>query len=222
MELTARAAGGMPRRRGLFCDLDGTLADTLPSLRKAYDAFLGRFGIVGDHAEFEALNGPPFPIVVERLRDRYRLPGESAEHLDFYIRLAMEAHGTSGPMRGGAGLLRRAREAGWATAIVTSAGREGARAWLGAHRLLDLVDLVVGGDDVCKGKPDPAPYRLAIERLGCSADLSCAVEDSPQGSTAALGAGLRTFVLGADPVRWRGPAGVDFVQTLAEIGAELR
>jgi HAD superfamily hydrolase (TIGR01509 family) len=134
----------------------------------------------------------------------------------------MEAHGTSSPMLGAYGLLRRAREAGWAIAIVTSARREGALAWLGAHRLLNLVDLVVGSDDVCKGKPDPEPYRLAIERLGCSADLSCAVEDSAQGSTAALGAGLRTFVLGADPVRWRGPDGVDFIKGLAEIGAEFR
>jgi HAD superfamily hydrolase (TIGR01509 family) len=41
-------------------------------------------------------------------------------------------------------------------------------------------------------KPDPAVYRLALERLGCDAGEAIAVEDSVSGTQAAVGAGLVT------------------------------
>ena len=44
-------------------------------------------------------------------------------------------------------------------------------------------------------KPDPALYTLALERLGAEAQEAFAIEDSPNGVTAAKAAGLRCVVV---------------------------
>ena len=52
------------------------------------------------------------------------------------------------------------------------------------------MDLVVTGDDVVDGKPDPTGFRLACERLGVDPAAAMAVEDSPAGVRAAVDAGV--------------------------------
>jgi sugar-phosphatase len=56
---------------------------------------------------------------------------------------------------------------------------------------LDAVDLVVTARDVADGKPHPAGYALACERLAAAPAAAVAAEDSPAGVRAALGAGVR-------------------------------
>jgi len=52
-----------------------------------------------------------------------------------------------------------------------------------------------GGDEVPRGKPDPAVYRLAAERLGVDPAQCLAFEDSMPGATAALAAGMQVVVV---------------------------
>ena len=68
--------------------------------------------------------------------------------------------------------------------VVTALGRVG---------LLDLVDLVVGGDDVTRHKPDPEPYARALKALGIAAHEAVAFEDSPSGVASAQAAGVHTL-----------------------------
>jgi sugar-phosphatase len=90
-------------------------------------------------------------------------------------------------------LLLAARAVGVRLAVVTSAKP----AWVERSLVdslglsLDAVDVVVTALDVVDGKPDPAGYALAAARLEVDAALAIAVEDSPAGVLAALGAGVR-------------------------------
>jgi beta-phosphoglucomutase-like phosphatase (HAD superfamily) len=51
--------------------------------------------------------------------------------------------------------------------------------------------VVVSGDDVALGKPDPAIYQVAAQRLSLSPKFLLAVEDSVSGVRSAISAGLR-------------------------------
>lgn len=67
-----------------------------------------------------------------------------------------------------------------------------------AQGLLDAVDtgtfdVVVTGDMVEKGKPDPLPYLRAAELLGVEISNCVAVEDSVTGITSALASGAKTL-----------------------------
>ena len=67
--------------------------------------------------------------------------------------------------------------------------------------------MVLGGDDVTLGKPNPDIYLLAAERLGLPPLECIAIEDSPVGIAAAVSAGIHTVA-----VRTESTKGLDISQ----------
>lgn len=59
---------------------------------------------------------------------------------------------------------------------------------------LPVPEVVVAGEDVSRGKPDPEPYRLGCQLLGVAPGDCVVVEDAPAGIEAARRAGC--YVLG--------------------------
>jgi len=182
-------------RRGLFLDLDGTLADSLGVMKAVFVAFHARYGLTCTDADFEKANGPPLSEIVSGLRSRYDLPGTAAELLADYWRLLEDEFLGVAAVEGAEELLRVASERGWIPAVVTSSSEKIAREWLRRRGLDRFVSDVIGSESVREGKPSPAPYRVALERTGADAEASIAVEDSRSGVSSARGAGLFTFFL---------------------------
>ena len=120
---------------------------------------------------------------------------------------------------GAAELLRAVRGAGIRSALVTTTPRRLAEIVLGAIRRdlgEDPFDVTVCGDEVRARKPDPAPYRQAMQALGVVPDECVVVEDSPAGIASGLAAGVR--VLGVPSVEGVSPAaGLELRTSLAGI-----
>lgn len=205
-------------RAGLFLDLDGTLCDSVDTLRQVYFDFLAGFGVEGSVEEFERFNGPPLAALVAELRLRHALPGGADALLRRYLAMVDAAYSTVTPSSGAADLLRTARDRRIPVAVVTSNVSRLARRWLGKVGLEGMIDVVVGGDDVAEGKPSPEPYLTALDRTGCDASASLAVEDSATGARSAVAAGIPTLLLaGASP----GLAGVVVIDRLDRVGEIL-
>lgn len=66
-------------------------------------------------------------------------------------------------------------------AVASNGRAEDVRGLLERAGMLHLFDVIVTIDDVEHGKPDPAPYLLAAQRLGLAASAVAAFEDSPSG-----------------------------------------
>jgi HAD superfamily hydrolase (TIGR01509 family) len=199
--------------RGLFLDLDGTLADSLGVLRKVYFRFLEKFGLKGSDLEFNQLNGPTVTEIVRLLRTRYALPGEASDLSLIYNQLIDEAYEEVMPLPGAIHVLENASKHGWKLALVTSNLRARSENWAGRNGFLSLLHTVVSAEEVRRGKPFPDLYEFALSRSGCTVADSIAVEDSPQGAQAALAAGLRTFVIRSpveSAVVW--PKGTEFIR----------
>jgi HAD superfamily hydrolase (TIGR01509 family) len=207
-------------------DLDGTLADSLGVMYSVYAQFLARVGRAGDATakEFAALNGPRLEEVVIRLREAHRLDDSSVEELLLLYREVLEeAMLAVRPSLGAEALLTKARRDGWSTCVVTSSRSDLTRRWLGVSGLERLVDHVVGGEMVRKGKPDPESYLAGLALCDADPQASVAVEDTVLGAQAAIAAGIRTLFLDpsgdGEPPPPPGVAGV--VQGLADVAAEL-
>jgi sugar-phosphatase len=178
----------MTRPSALLLDLDGTLVDSEPIHRAGYRAFFAHKGwdvpdlsvFTGRRAEdvFATEPGPwagldPRAVLAEVLP---HVPDEAPL-----------------PVAGARALILAARSAGVPLAIVTSAWP----AWVERSLVdslsltLESVDVVVTAGDVVDGKPHPAGFALALERLEADPAGALAVEDSPAGVRAALGAGVR-------------------------------
>ena len=78
------------------------------------------------------------------------------------------------------------------TGLVTNAPGENVGAVLPALRLEDYFDGVVTSEEAGAGKPDPAPYRAALKKLGAEPGEALAFEDSVSGIASAVGAGIPT------------------------------
>jgi beta-phosphoglucomutase len=81
--------------------------------------------------------------------------------------------------------------------------------------MLEVLDItetfhqVVLADNCIAGKPNPAPYQVALSKLGILAEQAIALEDSPSGIRAAVAAGIRTV----------GIASTHNPQVLQDVGA---
>jgi beta-phosphoglucomutase len=78
-------------------------------------------------------------------------------------------------------------------AVVTNAPGENVKFVLEVLKLGDSFDAVVLAEEAIAGKPDPASYQLVLSQLGISPKDAIALEDSPSGIQAAVGAGIYTI-----------------------------
>lgn len=209
-------------RRGLFFNLDNTLADSAGALRGAFDRFAVLCGAVPSDDVFAEIAGTSVPMAVALLKRRWSLPYTLDDLQRRFVPLIDAAFFYIPPAPGAAMTLETAFRSGWSVGVVTSVTGARSRAWLARTQLAGFVDIVVGGDEVVLGKPEPEPYRIALARSGCIRELSIAVEDSPIGAKSALGAGIRCYAVapdGAAAVEW--PEGARLIERLDALTPEL-
>jgi phosphoglycolate phosphatase len=82
---------------------------------------------------------------------------------------------------------------GHALAVVTNKPERFATPIVRHLGLAEMLPVVVGGDTLPKKKPDPAPLRHALERLGADAHAATMVGDGLPDLRAGRAAGLRTI-----------------------------
>lgn len=94
-------------------------------------------------------------------------------------------------------LIQEAYSQGIKVAIASTASVSNVNALLETslgHPMRDYFTVITAGDMVEKKKPAPDIYLLALEKLHLSADECLAIEDSNQGLTAGVKAGLTTVI----------------------------
>lgn len=196
----------------LLFDLDGTLAETIPSHMPTWAAALKPYGFeVDDEFYREKISGRSAPDVLASLlpdlsEDEIRSLAETKE-AGF-----RERAGDVKPLPGLIDFVAVARENGLRVALVTNAPKENVIAVLRALDLERDFDEVVVADEVGAVKPDPAPYKAALDRMDLAPGEAVAFEDSVSGIASAVGAGIPTVGIGSSdsPARLR-DAGVFMV-----------
>ncbi|MCF8483078.1 MAG: HAD family phosphatase [Rhodospirillum sp.] len=182
--------------RAIAWDIDGTLVDSEPLHHRALVAVCARYGLEID-PEDQSFVGvhicdvwdhlrPKFPIAVDERRWYEQIRAYYAEHSDSLV-----------PIPGGVEAIKALAAAGIAQICVSNSDRAVVDTNL---RSLGITAFLLGSislDDVPAGKPDPAPYRMAVDALNLPPQSILAVEDSITGMRSALAAGLKVALLGA-------------------------
>ena len=100
------------------------------------------------------------------------------------------------PVKEGAfDVLAYLREQGYKVAMATSTPYATVMEHLADTGMTDCFDVIVTGDMVKRGKPDPEIYLLAAERLGVDPAACVGVEDSPNGVRSIHAAGMRAVMI---------------------------
>jgi pyrophosphatase PpaX len=186
-------------------DLDGTLIDSgeiiLSSFRHATRTVLERE--VPDEVLAAAIGGSN---IYEQMR------AFDEERADELVRVYREhnepLHAELECCAGMDDVLVRLKEEGRRLGIVSAKRRLTVELAFARVPLAHLFDVVVGGDETERQKPEPDPLLLALERLGADPATAAYVGDSPFDMQAAKAAGMQ-----AVGVTW---GGIHECEALAE------
>ncbi|QFZ93216.2 HAD family hydrolase [Synechococcus elongatus] len=207
--------------QAVIYDLDGLLLDTEPIHAQVYDEVAQQFGVQLDPVLQAKLRGRPSRETSRLIVETLNLPVSPAEFLAIRKPI-IEARVAQSPARPGAPeLVRSLHQRAFPQAIATSSTQPAFAIKTQQHQpWVQLIDLVVCGDDPQLERPKPAPdiFWLAAQRLGVKPEDCLVFEDSISGVRAALEAGM-TVVAVPDPVdRDRLPTGVHHcLDSLAEL-----
>ncbi|MCR6713466.1 MAG: HAD family phosphatase [Demequina sp.] len=198
-------------------DMDGTLIDSEPYWIAAETELCAKFGVAWTHEDGLQLVGNSLESSAKVLRERGVLM--PLDDIIAYLinRVTMQVRERAPWQQDAFDLLNAVLAAGIPCALVTMSYRQLADALLA--RVPEAFAVVVTGDEVSKGKPDPEAYLVAAKRLGVDITQCVAFEDSIAGVASALASGARTVgVERLIPIEARD--GLSRVATLAGLTVE--
>jgi phosphoglycolate phosphatase len=184
--------------RVILFDWDGTLLDSFAADAAAYASMFSSLGISWSENDFARRYSPNW----HRVYRAVRLPRAKWDIAD---RLWMRAYKQQNPqLRAGAKLAIRMLHRNFRLGIVSSGSGWRVRKQLRKFGVWHYFDVCVCGDDLPERKPNPAPLRAALGRLGASPDETVYVGDTAEDIKMARRAGVRAIgVLGPFPTAER-------------------
>jgi HAD superfamily hydrolase (TIGR01509 family) len=185
--------------RGVVFDMDGVIIDSHPAHRLAWKALLQSLGNETSDEELDfILDGWKRAEILKHFLGELT-PEQIEEYGNRKAELLQKHNHSVQPIPGVVEFLGDLAEAGIRMGISTSASRKRALGTLEALGLARYFHTIVTGDDVAAGKPDPALYQSAAERMQESPRHLIAVEDAASGVKSARAAGMRCLGVASGP-----------------------
>jgi pyrophosphatase PpaX len=186
---SAQSPYALPYKAVVF-DLDGTLANTIPTVARLYSHVLQQYtGRKWTLAELLHYFGPPEDIIFERITNDKTL---SATMLAEYYRLS-ETHGAEfRAFTGIAEVLAKLQALGVRLGVFTSGVTEAALIRLRHAGLRDFFEAVIGGDQVTNYKPHPEGLQRLLQQFEVEPQTTLFIGDSPLDVHAGRAAGVKT------------------------------
>lgn len=185
----------MPIRAVIF-DWDGVVVDSSAHHERSWEILAARRGLPLPADHFKRGFGKKNNVIIPDLGWATGTPEVDAlarEKEEIYRSLVRE-QGIE-PLPGVRELLAALGERGIPCAIGSSTERANLDLPLDLMGLRGFFRVIVSGEEVVHGKPDPSIFLLAAERLGCTPADCVVIEDALVGIEAAHRAGMRVIAV---------------------------
>lgn len=188
-------SGSFRTPAAIIFDMDGLLLDSERLARDTFIAACNEFGYQPDLEVYRQVVGSTYGATQVILREGYgpdfpfeRIYARWSEQYDAHVQ-----HRPVDKKSGAIDILDTLANAGVPLALATSTHRTNTLVKLRLAEIGHRFAHLVCGGETERGKPHPDPYLKACEMLGESPADCWALEDSMNGTRAALAAGLTVF-----------------------------
>jgi phosphoglycolate phosphatase-like HAD superfamily hydrolase len=175
-------------------DVEGTLIDCVPSILRCWSETLADFDISVPSAHLQRMAGMDgdemLAILVPSLDEQARkriLTKQGERYRAVYLPRVRAFPGVRA-------VFAAIRSRGGRIALATDCQSDELTRYRSLMNVDDLIDAIACGDDVSKGKPDPALVELALNHLGGTpAPFATMIGDTPFDAQAARRAGVTAW-----------------------------
>ncbi|WP_075982840.1 HAD family hydrolase [Bacillus massilinigeriensis] len=185
--------------KAMIFDFDGTIIDTESLWFKVYKEVLHKeYDVELPLEEFVKVIGTTDEALVAYINNQSK---KEVDHVELNQRLheRFQSLKSTLVLRDGVKeLMNEANKLGLEIAIASSSGRKWVEDFLIRFQIRDYFKVIKTKEDVLKVKPSPELYMKAVKDIGINPYEAIAIEDSVNGSIAAIKAGLSTVIVPND------------------------
>ncbi len=170
-------------------DLDGTLINTLDLHIEAFQWILKKLGKNVSKAELSLLMGmTPHDIISRFFKDIdpeevWQAAKEKEDYLETLIKHV-------NPFEGVVDLLRQIKYNNGRVVVISSTYKELVIILLKNSGLYGYIDIIISGEDITKGKPDPEPFLKGLHASGSTKTHALGFGDSIYDAQSCTSAGI--------------------------------
>ncbi len=171
--------------------MDGVVVDGMPYHIRAWREALLTVDMQVTDLEIYLMEGMTGRETINELTNKYNKPF-SAKLVEKVLYLKQKIFNdifTVRLMKGAKELLLELHRLDYQLALVTGTRMDVVKRVLQAG-LENIFKVIITGEMVARGKPDPGPYLKAVDELKANRDDCLVIENAPAGNTSAKGAGL--------------------------------
>jgi len=215
-----------PSFHAVIFDLDGVLADSEPWWNQIDAQLLAEHGINYRGEYHRNVLGVSYRLAVDFYKNAFHIPASVEELMRRRGEIAIDFFATRvGLFPSAKTTLEQLRKMRLHLGVATSSVSASARPFLERTGIRSFFDVILTGDEVQRGKPDPDIYLEIAKRLGMPAETCLVIEDAFAGVAAAKAAKMRVAAIPdtrfVDPREYEKEA--DYVMgSLLEIPALIR
>ena len=215
--------------KGVIYDLDGLMVNSEPLHVKTWEILLKKYSCDFNSIPEEIYKtyiGKRVIEIAEKIRTYFKIN----EPLEIFYRKRIETfmNLASAELKEMPGLytsLDLFKKNNFKIGLASSGAKEYIDLILDKFKIRNYFDVIITGDCVTKGKPNPEPYLIASKKLGLNPKECVVLEDAENGILSAKSAGCKCIgVIGYDfPKQDRSKADlvIDFLENIRQVETKL-
>lgn len=177
--------------KAVLFDLDGTLVESMSMWGDIDVDYLKKFHIPVPEGLQKAIEGLSMYQTAVYFKENFAIEDSLENIMDEWNRMAYKKYTTEIPLKPGVrAFLDVLKSKNISCGIATSNSRILTEAILKSHQVENYFSVMVTGDEITNGKPDPEVYLEAARKLGVAPEHCLVFEDIPFGIMAGKRAGM--------------------------------
>jgi beta-phosphoglucomutase len=180
--------------KAIVFDFDGVITDGIPFHDQAYLNIYRSLGLDVSMDYLHTKIGQTPAEVLNGIRDKFHISFDAQELMKQHhaeVFKLYQSRAVPSPNLGK--FLAKCQQAGLVLGLASSTHSEILNMVLNKFHIKEYFTIIIGGEAVSKGKPDPDMIRQALSKLKINAENSIAIDDAQSGLDAAKSIGMFTI-----------------------------